>query len=168
VITQLLRTFAGAPGPHPLAEMVDADRVGVAGHSDGEVVAYGLGFLTCCRDFRVRAVVAMAGSLENVSNPVQRDNGVPVMHVLGDADEFQPYAAAIQYDRDHLTAPKWSVTLVDAGHAPPYRRPSSPHFEGLVSMTTDFFDGTLKGRPDRLARIDAVVADAPALFRLER
>jgi predicted dienelactone hydrolase len=169
VITELLRTFDGVGiGSDALTGIVDANSVGVAGHSDGEVVAYGLGFLSCCRDPRVKSVVAMAGNLGNIANPVQRDTGVPIMHVIGEADELEPYSTAIEYDRDELPVPKWSVTLVDGTHAPPYRSPSSPHFDGVVAMTTDFWDGTLKGRPDRLARIDTIVSSAPNLFRLER
>lgn len=168
VITKLLRDLGGAAGADPLAGTIDANRIGVAGHSNGEVVSYGMGFLACCRDPRVKSVIAMAGNLGNVANPVQHDNGVPIMHLLGEADELQPYGAAIAYDREELDAPKWSVTLVNGAHAPPYRSPSSPYFDGVVAMTTDFWDGTLKSRPERLARIDATVAGAPALFRLER
>jgi hypothetical protein len=47
----------------------------VAGHSDGDVIAFGVGFLECCRDPRVRAVVAMAGNLANANNPHVRDTG---------------------------------------------------------------------------------------------
>jgi hypothetical protein len=127
-----------------------------------------MGFLQCCRDTRVKSVVALAGNLGNISNPVQRDNGVPILHVMGEADELQPYGGAIQWDRDNLTPPRWSVTLVGGTHAPPYRSPASPHFEGVVTITTDFLDGTLKAHPERLAAIDAYVAAHPNLFRVER
>ena len=41
VITQVL----GLPRGEPLAGMVDPDRIAAAGHSDGEVVSFGVGFL---------------------------------------------------------------------------------------------------------------------------
>lgn len=63
-----------------------------------------MGFLECCRDRRVKSVIAMAGNLSNISNPVQHDNGVPIMHILGDADELAPYGASIAYDREQLDA----------------------------------------------------------------
>ena len=50
VITQVL----GLGGGDPLAGLVDRDRIAAAGHSDGEVVSFGLGFLACCRDPRVK------------------------------------------------------------------------------------------------------------------
>ena len=168
VLTRLLADLGAGPGADPLAGLVDPTRVAAAGQSDGEVVAYGLGALQCCRDPRVKSVVAMAGILGNVANPVQRDNGVPVMHLMGSADELQPYDDAIAWDRANLGAPRWMVTLVGGTHAPPYRSPASPYFDGVVRMTTDFLDGTLKGRPDRLTRIDATVNADPAHFRLER
>jgi predicted dienelactone hydrolase len=168
VISALLREFGTGPGTHPLAGLVDPTRVAVAGHSDGEVVAYGVGFLVCCRDPRVDAVIAMAGILGNISNPVQRDNGVPVLHIVGEADELQPYGAAVAWDRENLTPPRWTVTLIGGGHAAPYRNPSSEHFDGVVRLTVDFFDGTLKGRPDRLARMEQFIVDNPARYRLDR
>lgn len=155
-------------GPHPLAGLVDRTRIATAGQSDGEVAAFGAGFLECCRDPRVRAVIAMAGNLGNVNNPVQRDNGVPILHLVGEADELQASADALAWDREHLGAPRWIVTLVAGTHAPPYRDPADPHFAGVVEMTTAFLDGTLKGDRTRLAAVDGAVAADPARFRLER
>lgn len=168
VITQLLRQLAGGPGPHPLAGTVDPQRIAAAGHSDGEAIAFGVGFLQCCRDPRVKAVIPMAGNLGNINNPVQRGNGVPILHFISQYDEFNPYGPSVEYDRTVLSAPKWSVTLLGASHTGPYVDPSSPYFDGVMTMTIDFLDGTLKDRPERLARIDAYVADHPDLFRLER
>ena len=164
LITELLQLSSS----NPLAGTVDPQRIAVAGHSNGEAIAYGLGFLQCCRDQRVKSVIALAGNLGNINNPVQRDNGVPVLHVIGEADELQPYGASIQWDRDNLTSPRWSVTLVGGSHAPPYRSPSSAHFDGVVDVTTAFLDGSLKGHPEKLAAIDDIVAANSNLFRVER
>jgi len=168
LITQLLALSGGAPGSNPLVGTMDAQRVGVAGHSNGEAIAYGMGFLQCCRDTRVKSVIALAGNLGNVNNPVQRDNGVPVLHVLGEADELQPYGDAIQWDRDNLTSPRWSVTLVGGSHAPPYRSSGASHFAGVVEITTDFLDGSLKSHPEKLVAIGDYVAANANLFRVER
>jgi dienelactone hydrolase len=159
LITQLLRLSSGAPLSNPLVGTMDPLRVGVAGHSNGEAIAYGMGFLQCCRDQRVKSVIVLAGILGNINNPVQRDNGVPVLHIMGEA---------IQWDRDNLTPPRWSVTLVGGTHAPPYRSPSSPYFDGVTTITTDFLDGTLKSHPEKLAAIDDYVGANANLFRVER
>jgi len=164
LITELLQLSSS----NPLAGTVDPQRIAVTGHSNGEAIAYGLGFLQCCRDQRVKSVIALAGNLGNINNPVQRDNGVPVLHIMGEADELQPYGASIQWDRDNLTPPRWSVTLVGGSHAPPYRSPSSAHFDGVVDVTTAFLDGSLKGHPEKLAAIDDIVGANSNLFRVER
>ncbi|HLM18513.1 MAG TPA: hypothetical protein VK549_11880, partial [Acidimicrobiia bacterium] len=56
VITQVLHLGKG----DPVGGLVDPDRIAAAGHSDGEVVSFGVGFLECCRNARVRSVLAMA------------------------------------------------------------------------------------------------------------
>ena len=86
-------------------------RIAAAGHSDGEVIAFGVGFLECCRDPRVRSVIAMAGDLANANNPHVRDTGTPILHIMETDDEYDPYPHSIQWDRDNLTAPRWMVTL---------------------------------------------------------
>jgi len=168
LITQLLKLTGGAPDSNPLVGTVDPQRIAAAGQSNGELIAYGLGFMECCRDPRVKSVVSLAGNLGNVGDyPIQRNNGVPILHVLGEADANQPYSTAIQWDRDNLTPPRWSVTLVGGGHDAPYKLPSSPHFDGVVTIGIDFLDGTLKGHPEKLAAIDDFVAANPSLYRVE-
>ncbi|MFI5047450.1 MAG: alpha/beta hydrolase family protein [Acidimicrobiia bacterium] len=147
---------------------VDADRVAVAGHSDGEVIAFGVGFLECCRDPRVRAVIAMAGNLENANNPHVRDTGTPILHVMETGDEYDPYPDSIAWDRANLTTPRWMFTLQGATHVPPYQVPGNPHFELLASVVVDFLDGTLKGHPERLDRIAETVSASQGLASLER
>lgn len=166
VLTQLLRTFGGPAGSHPLAGLIDPERIAAAGHSDGQAIAYGIGFLACCRDPRFKAVVAMAGDLGNINNPVQRDNGVPILHVVSERDEYNGYASTLRWDREVLTAPKWSVTLVAAPHTPPFVDPGSPYFDGVRAMTVDFLDAILKGRPERTDRIGALAAARPDLYRM--
>jgi len=168
VLGKVLADSGTNGGAHPLAGAVDPARVAAAGQSDGEITAYGLGFLQCCRDARVKSVVAMAGNLGNINNPIRRDSGIPVLHLLGEADELQPYAGAIEWDRDNLTAPRWMLTLLGGAHAPPYRSPADARFEGVVETTTAFLDGTLKDHPERLAAIDQYVAAHGDRFRLER
>ena len=107
VITQVL----GLGGGDPLGGLVDPDRIAAAGHSDGEVVSFGVGFLECCRDPRVRSVISMAGDLSNANNPHVRDTGTPILHIMETNDEYDPYPHSIQWDRDNLTAPRWMVSL---------------------------------------------------------
>ena len=164
VISQILGLGAG----DPVGALVDGSRVAAAGHSDGEVIAFGVGFLECCRDPRVRAVVAMAGNLANADNPHVRDTGTPILHVMETGDEYDPYPASIAWDREHLTAPRWMLTLEGATHVPPYQAAGDAHFELLVRAVVDFLDATLNDRPDRLDRMAATIAASPDLATLER
>ncbi|HEX5586438.1 MAG TPA: hypothetical protein VFZ17_03970 [Acidimicrobiia bacterium] len=164
VISKVLGLGAG----DTVGARVDGDRIAVTGHSDGEVVAFGVGFFECCRDPRVRSVIAMAGNLENGNNPHVRDTGLPILHVMETGDEYDPYGASIAWDRANLTSPRWMLTLEGATHVPPYQVPGNAHFELLASAVVDFLDGTLKGHPERLDRMAATIADRPDLASLER
>ena len=157
VLTRLLADAAATPGSSGatvLSGMVDPQRVAAAGQSDGEAVAYGLGFLRCCRDPRVRSVVALAGILGNVNGPVERDNGVAVLHLTGTADDVQDAGTALAWDRANLGDRHWSIAVVGGGHLAPFRDPATPWFAGVVDRTVAFLDGTLKDRPDRLTVLD--------------
>src|SRR5262249_18519815 len=145
----------------------DRQRIATAGHSDGEVIAYGLGRLACCRDARVRAVVAMAGDLDNAQNPAAPDATTPILHIMETGDEYDPYPESIAWDRDNLLVPRWLATLQPT-HVPPYTHPGLPVFELVVTVTLDFLDGWLRGDRSRLERIPADVAAQGQVAALER
>lgn len=164
VITQVL----SLPGSDPLAGLVDPHRIAAAGHSDGEVVAFAEGLLQCCRDDRVKSVLAMAGDLANADNPHVRNAGVPILHVMETEDEYDPYPHSIQWDRDNLDPPRWMLSLLGASHVPPYTQPGNPAFELVSAATIAFFDGTLKGHPERLDAIARAVEQSGGVGALER
>ncbi len=163
VITQML----ALGGDDPLAGLVDPDRIAAAGHSDGEVIAFGVGFLACCRDTRVKSVIAMAGDLSNANNPHVRDTGTPILHIMETNDEYDPYQHSIEWDRENLTAPRWMVSLASS-HVPPYTQPGDPAFELVSRITVDYLDGTLKGHPEQLDAVTSDVLAAPAVGTVER
>ena len=134
--------------------------VAVAGHSDGEVLAYLLAFAPCCHDQQVRAAVLMAGNLDN-ARQVPAATGVAILHLMSDLDEYNPYSAAVAYDRAHLAPPRYLLTLRGAQHQPPYVDPADPHFGVVVASTIDFLDATLKARPDGIARLARDAAAGP-------
>jgi dienelactone hydrolase len=163
VITQVL----GLGSEDPMAGLVDPARIAAAGHSDGEVISFGLGFLQCCRDPRVKSVIAMAGDLSNANNPHVRDTGTPILHIMETNDEYDPYPHSIEWDRENLTPPRWMVSL-NSSHVPPYTQPGDPAFELVSRITTAYLDGTLKGHPERLDAVSGEVAAAPDVARVER
>jgi hypothetical protein len=161
------QTLASGPDT-PINKLVDGTRVAVAGHSDGEMVSFTLGFGMCCRVWPVRSVIAMAGDLDNAGIDPMRDTGLPILHIMETNDEYDPYDHSIAWDRENLTAPRWLLTLENASHVPPYTRPGNPSFELVIATTIDFLDGTLKGHPERLDRIKATVDASPTVAALER
>ena len=84
VIDQML----GAPPPS-LAGLVDARRVGVAGHSIGGATTMALAFNSCCLDPRVKAVVVMAGVALPFSGGTYfgRVASPPALFLQGSADQ---------------------------------------------------------------------------------
>jgi pimeloyl-ACP methyl ester carboxylesterase len=150
----------------PLAGLIDGNRVAVAGHSDGELLAYELALLPCCHDNRVKAVIPMAGNLAN-ANVLPTATGVPALHIMDDHDRYDPYPASIAFDRQHLPAPKAILTLVNAGHDLPFEQPSDPHFDLVVHATVDFLDATLKGHPEAAGALQTLVSSSPSLAALE-
>jgi hypothetical protein len=163
VITQVLRLRTD----DPLGGLVDPKRIAAAGHSDGEVISFALGFLQCCRDTRVRSVISMAGDLSNANNPHVRDTGTPILHIMETGDEYDPYPHSIDWDRANLTAPRWMVTL-NSSHVPPYTQPGNPAFELTSAITVAYLDGTLQGRANRLDDLAQLIAAQPEVATLER
>jgi len=152
----------------PIGGLVDPTRIAAAGHSDGEMVTFTLGFASCCREGRVKSVIAMAGDLSNAGVDPMRDTGLPILHVMETNDEYDPYQHSIDWDQQNLTPPRWMVTLLGASHVPPYTQPGNPYFELVSAATIDFLDGTLKGNADHLARVTTDVAAHPDLASLQR
>jgi hypothetical protein len=163
----ITRTLASGPDT-PIGGLVDGTRIAAAGHSDGEMVSFRLGFGVCCREWRIRSVITMAGDLSRAGIDPIRDSGLPILAVTETNDEYDPYQPSIDWARANLTPPRWMLSLLGASHVPPYNQPGNPHFELVATTTVDFLDGTLKDRPDRLDQLSADVAAHPELATLER
>ncbi len=159
VTSRVLDLSAG--GDPALGGRVDPARIAVAGHSDGAAIAYGIGYQPFRLDWRVRAVVAYAADLGVLG--IYQPNGRPLLHVLSDADEYNPYGEAIAWDRAHLASPAWTVTLRNAAHAPPYTSSGDPHFDLVVRSTIGFLDATLKAHPEAMDAVTRDIAAHPSL-----
>jgi hypothetical protein len=161
------RTLA-AGGDTPIGGLVDRNRISAAGHSDGEMVAFTMGFHRSFQVWPFRSILAMAGDLSYADVDPLRDTGLPILHIMETGDEYDPYPPSIQWDRDNLTPPRWLLTLVGATHSPPYTQAGNPYFELVSAATVDFLDGTLKDHPERLDAIATDVVAAPGVAELER
>jgi dienelactone hydrolase len=154
-----------ASGDPALGGTIDPNRIAVAGHSDGAAVAFGIGYQPFRLDPRVRAVVAFAADLGFLGS--YQANGRPILHVLSDNDEYNPYDEAIAWDRSTLQPPKYTMSLWNAAHAPPFTDPSDPHFDLVANVTIAFLDATLKAHPETMFYASLYVAAHPALAAME-
>lgn len=147
VITQLLTRLRG---------VVDPQRIGVAGQSDGGVAALAAGFDARFRDPRIDAGAVLSGA--PVAGWTHAPPGSPpLLAVQGTADTINPPASASYYF-PRMRRPKYLLWLVGAPHLPPYTQ--SNRWERVVARTTiAFFDRYLRGRHVRVAR------DVPGVAR---
>jgi dienelactone hydrolase len=162
VTTQVLD--ASASGSGVLGNLIDPQRIAVAGHSDGGYISFGDGFQPFRLDPRVRAVVSYAASLGYAGS--YQPNGRAILHVLSDTDQYNPYDEAVAWDAANLQDPKTVMTLVNATHLAPYSDPNDPHFSTLVEVTIAFLDKYLKGHPEWLYIAGLDVGSKPWIARM--
>jgi len=139
----------------PLHGLVDRHRIGVAGLSLGGVTTFGVTYNTCCRDARIDAAITMAGARFDYDGAYELVD-VPLLLMHGDADPSLPYSGSVEAYAD-AAPPKFFVTIIGGGHAPPFEDTDDPADEMVTAVTTDFWDLYLAKRPRVL---DQLVADA--------
>jgi dienelactone hydrolase len=149
-----------------LGGLMDMTRIATVGHSDGALIAYGAGEQAYRTDPRVRAVVSYAADL-GFGDGLYQASGRPFLHYFSEFDEYNPYPAAIYYDRAYLQDPHWSITLWGATHAGPYVDPDDPHFDLVSATTIDFLNANLKGYPESLIFMAMEVVNRPDLGAFE-
>ncbi|MGQ0804173.1 MAG: alpha/beta hydrolase family protein [Actinomycetota bacterium] len=156
VIDEVLARSEGDEGP--LAGLVTADHVGVAGLSLGGATVYGIGFNSCCRDDRVDAALVMAGMLFDFEGEFEWP-AVPLMVIAGNADNSgrDPYSMA--------SPPKYLWTFERALHSAPFEDADDPGDELVVTVTVDFWNGYLHEDDGALERLltDAMVPGTATL-----
>ncbi len=156
VIDEVLARSEGDEGP--LAGLVAADHVGVAGLSLGGATVYGIGFNSCCRDDRVDAALVMAGMLLDFEGEFEWPP-VPLMVIAGNADNSgrDPYSMA--------SAPKYLWTIERALHSAPFQDDDDPADELVVTVTVDFWNGFLYEDDSAIDRLltDAMVPGTATL-----
>jgi len=146
-----------------LFETIDPEHIGAGGLSLGGWTTYGVTYNSCCRDDRIDAALAMSAIFGTFEGGDYDVSGVPLLIIYGTAD---PIAAGSPDVYVEAAPPKYLVTIVGGTHAAPFEDDPDPA-DGIVrTVTIDFWDAYLSGRPGAL---EALVADArvPGATELE-
>jgi predicted dienelactone hydrolase len=143
VIRRLLAMSGESHGR--LSGLVNPQRIGVAGQSDGGDTVAALVANTCCFDHRVTAAVVLAGA-EWAPMPGRYFARAtpPMLFVQGSADTCNPPEASEQLYQGDTTGPRYYLNLLGANHLTPYEGRGGQ--EAVVAkVTTDFLDRYLAG-----------------------
>jgi predicted dienelactone hydrolase len=117
LISELLA--AESPDTAPFAGALDADRIGVVGHSAGGFTALAsvAGHAGVPPDARVRAIVGMAPFSRPLSDEELQSIDVPTMLLSATKDTTTPIADDTERPWELISGrPLYRVDLVDAGH----------------------------------------------------
>lgn len=128
-----------------LADLADVDHLVVAGHSSGAILAYAVGFNTCCHDDRVDAVLVQAGQSATLDGEYAEDlKGTPVLFMHGDAD-LHPLAESHALF-EAAGSPKYFLAIPGGDHSDAYR--SGAPAPMVAEAALAFFDRHIKDRDE--------------------
>lgn len=136
-----------AKGDALLGGHLDPDAVAVAGHSLGAITSL-LFYNSCCRDDRVRAVVAVSGiTFPGKSKTDDYDDAptdVPLLMLHGEKDKVLSYddGSRLVFDKTLTTVPRGLVTFPDRGHTDILGAPS------FMPAVVAFLDRALRDDPE--------------------
>jgi dienelactone hydrolase len=144
VVDSVLKQSAGKSGP--LTGLVDRDKIGAAGHSNGAVTTWGLVGNTAVRDRRIDAAVIMAGTLEKFpKGRFDLAHAPPVLLVHGTDDSLIPYDLGVAAFNE-ARGPKGLLTIAGGSHG-------SAAGPLTYAAAADFFDAYLRGDAAAKARL---------------
>ena len=115
VITNVL---AASNGPGPFSGLVDPARIAVVGHSDGGNTVAAIAANSCCRDPRVKAVVAYAPEQAFFPSTWFGAANPPLLVVHATADSITAYSRG-KAIYDGAAAPKYLLTIQGGSHLGP-------------------------------------------------
>jgi dienelactone hydrolase len=157
--------LAAAANPHALlAGAVSPQEIAVSGQSDGGETALAVAYDRYFRDSRVRAAVILSGAQIPGQHVLTFPAGAPaLLAAQGTADTTNlPH---FTYDFFRVaSAPKYLLSLVGAGHLPPYTG-EQPQLAIVERVSIAFLDRYLKGTSAALGEMESA-GDRPGMAEL--
>jgi dienelactone hydrolase len=150
VISEMLA--AAKAGASPFSGLIDSSRIVVTGQSDGGDTALAVAYDPTYRDPRVNAAVILSGEeIPGTGGFTFPAGSPPLLATQGTADTVNPPSATNAFF-DVAPRPKYLLSLLGAGHLPPYSD-QQPQLGIVERVSIAFFDGYLKHRAGALARL---------------
>ena len=136
---------ASKAGKGPLRGLIDANRIAVAGHSDGAETALLTAYDPAHRETRIRAAVLLSGAQIPPGGITIRQPSAALLATQGTADTVNPPSITDAFFR-LAPRPKFLLRLLGAEHLPPYTD-EQPQLAVVERVTVAFLDHYLKGGP---------------------
>jgi predicted dienelactone hydrolase len=120
----------------PLHGLINANRIGVAGHSLGAITTLGVAYNSAVADPRIDAAVPISGIvLPFGTGTTFTGITTPLLLIHGDHDQTVPYGSSV-YSFEHASPPKFFETLLGAPHTP-FLGPWAPAIDNTVIAFLD-------------------------------
>ncbi len=150
VISQLLALNARSSSP--LAGLIAPEEIAVSGQSDGGDTALAVAYDTQYRDRRVKAAVILSGAeIPGTSGFAFPPGSPPLLATQGTADTVNRPSETNAFF-EAAQRPKYLLTLIGAGHLPPYSD-QEPQLSIVDGVTTAFLDAYLKHEKEAVPRL---------------
>ncbi len=136
----------------PVAGLVDEERIGASGHSNGGITTIGVTFHTCCVDDRIGAAAEFAGSDTPFAGGEYAPTLAPPFLVVHGTDDQQVgYSTGVAL-YNSLGGPKGLLALEGGGHTDMFD-PDTAWFAAVDAVSTDFFLAYLADDDEALSRL---------------
>jgi dienelactone hydrolase len=135
-----------------ISSMIDFSRIAVSGQSDGGDTALATAYGPA-RDTRIGAAMILSGAEDPFAPSFSMPrSGPPLLAIQGTADTINPPGDTYSY-YDQAAPPKCLLTLLSAGHQPPYTEPGT-ELSIVEHMTIGFLDSHFKKMSAALRRYE--------------
>lgn len=146
----------------PLYQLINPNKIVVAGQSDGGNVALATAYNTCCRDSRIKAAIIYSGAELPTFPGTYFPSGlsIPLLVVQGTADTINLPSASDQIFAG-APSPKYYLHLIGADHLAPYTTPGQ-FLSITASVSASFINGYVNGLSGEINKM-AITGNVPGV-----